>query len=91
MFVMLCGQLACSMTLKRTYSFQQPAIHKTSRRIGSDFVCFEVTLSVDSLAVGRLFLSIFVLPIVVTLSFRQGPLDVRTRTISLRLWSPYKV
>ena len=38
------------MTLKWTCSFQQPAIHETSRRIGSDFVCFEATLSVEFLS-----------------------------------------
>ena len=38
------------MILEWACSFQQPVIHKTSRRIGSDFVCFDAILSIDFLS-----------------------------------------
>ena len=42
------------MALKWACRSQQPFIHKTSRRIGSDCVFFEAILWTDFLAVGRL-------------------------------------
>ena len=54
MFVTLCGQLRYTVTLKWACRFQQPVIHNTTRRIGSDCVFFEAILSTDFLAVGRL-------------------------------------